>query len=234
MKKIISLFMAITLVVLSFNTVIFAGNAPSNNEDYPYVYDLRWDKTTAKWSKYGKVKEYEVMLCTQGRLGDVYRTTSTSYNFAGKMSEGDHEYFFKVRANNVNTGWTVWEQSPTVKFTKKGSKVEQTPIVSPGSGGAVYNGTTDVQELFSNPAGVWEKVNGLWFFKLINGVYATNMWINSNGLWYYVNEYGAMCTGLQTISNRVYYFNEAGVMQVGEIKINNKKHVFGFDGAMIQ
>ena len=234
MKKIISLFMAITLVVLSFNTMVFASNAPSNNEDYPYVYDLRWDNQTARWSKYGKVQNFEVMLCTEGKIGDVYTTSSTYYNFGGKMIEGDHAYFFKVRAYNKNTGWSVWEQSPTVNFTKNKNKIQRNTDTTPGAGGAIYNGNTDVQELFSNPPGVWEKVNGLWFFQLVNGVYATNMWINSNGLWYYVNQYGTMVVGLAEIGGKYYYFNESGVMQVGEVKIGTKKHVFGFDGAMIK
>ena len=237
MKKIISLFMAITLVVLSFNTIIFAANAPSNNEDYPYVYDLRWDKQTARWSKYGKVQKYEVMLYTEGRIGDVFTTTNTYYNFAGKMIEGEHSYFFKVRAYNKNTEWSVWEQSPTVYYTKTGSRFQER-IVDPmnptgGSGGAVY-GTSDIQELFSNPPGIWQKVNGLWFFQLIDGTYAINRWINSNGLWYYVNQYGTMVVGLTQIDGRFYYFNESGVMQIGEVRIGNQRYVFGFDGALVQ
>ena len=234
MKKIISLFMAITLVVLSFNTIIFASNAPSDNENYPYVYELRWDKQTARWSKYGKVQNYEVILYTEGRIGDVYTVTGTSYNFGGKMIEGDHAYFFKVRAYNKNTGWSVWEQSPTVNFTKKGNKITQNNDTTPGAGGAVYGGTTETQELFSNPPGVWQKVNGLWFFQLLSGIYATNTWINSNGLWYYVNQYGTMVVGLCDIGGKYYYFNESGVMQTGEVMIGMQRHIFGGDGAMIQ
>lgn len=240
MKKIISLFMAITLVVLSFNTIIFASNAPSDNEEYPYVFDLRWDKQTARWSKYGKVQNYEIMFYTEGRAGDVYTTSSNYYNFNSKIIEGEHKYFFSVRAYNKNTGWSVWEQSPTVVFTKTGRNIQQSAVnnnTSPNlndSPATIYNGTTDYQELFSNPPGVWIKTNGLWFFQLLGGAFATNMWINSNGLWYYVNQYGTMVVGLTDIGGKFYYFNESGIMQTGEVRIGNQKHYFGSDGAMIQ
>ena len=239
MKRLTKLISLSILFVLAINICSFAANAPSQNENYPYVYDLRWDGKTAKWSKYGKISKYEVVLYTDNMIGDIKTTSSNSHNFSSNLIDGDHKYYFKVRAYNTSTGWSVWEQSPDINFVKSGSKVNNyvadpmNPIGS--SSGNIYNSTVNAerQELFSNPPGVWIKNNGFWFFQLMDNTFATSKWINSNGIWYYVNDYGAMVTGLLNINGKTYYFNESGAMMIGEITIGNQKHLFGFDGAMI-
>ena len=82
------------------------------------------------------------------------------------------------------------------------------------------------------PTGNFTKVNGIWKYMYLNGVYATNTWILSGGKWFYLDINGNMITGLYTINGKTFYLNQDGSMATGIVNINGTNHFFDANGVM--
>lgn len=81
--------------------------------------------------------------------------------------------------------------------------------------------------------GTFTKINGVWKYQYLNGIYATNAWILSQGKWYYIDINGNMVTGVYTINGKTFFLNQDGSMATGNVNINGITHYFDANGVMV-
>ena len=233
MKKGLALFSLILVALFSMTLQSF-----SYADNYPEVYDLRWNNRTAKWSVDGHADKYEIRLYRDDRRVFTKTQTGRSHSFSSEMSRGEHEYYFEVRPYNYDTGWGNWEQSDSIYVrTIPGGGGQIDPI---GPGGKIVPGGPGSEtvpvvpaQIVYNPVGTWVPANNYWHFLYSNGVYASNTWIQLGDKWYYVDANTNMATGLVTIGDSNYYFNPDGTMVIGGLIINGINHYFDSNGKMV-
>lgn len=229
MKKISKILVTLLVFILSMQIISFA----SVDDDYPRVYDLYWNNTTARWSCEGRASKYEVVLYRDKNMVTSKIAHSRSCSFAEEMSRGNHEYHFEVRPYNHNTDWGTWEISDSVYI--ESNSIPTIPITPgiPSAGPGAQSATTTSVQVVYNPIGTWQSTNNYWHFVYSNGVMASNSWLQINNQWFFVDANANMVTGLMNIGDSTYYFNTDGTMATGGIVINGMNHYFDSNGRMV-
>ena len=248
MKNLRRLFCLLLITIVSTTSMVFALPNP---DEPPEVYNLRWNRYTARWNCDGYAEKYQVALFRDDRHVTTKTTTSKSHNFVNQMSRGNYVYYFEVRAYNKYYGWTSWEQSDYTYISHDdpvGPIDPVSPTVTPyGPGGQpiappspVYPSQTVPEPQIvmqpygkDNVDGNWTTNGTNWFFMYPNGVFATNTWLQSRGHWYYLQMNGAMAVGFITINGKTYYLNADGTMVSGMMMINGVMHMFDANGVMV-
>ena len=251
MKNLKRLFALLLVTILATASVVFALPNP---DEPPELYNLRWNRYTARWQIDGYAEKYQVALYRDYRHVTTKSTTNKSFNFVNQMKRGSHEYYFEVRAYNKYYGWSSWEQSDTT-YISDDPYDPYVPTVSPtispygpgGGGGPVVPPspyippTQNIPEpqIMPQPTGMtsvpgtWVSNGNGWYFQYTNGVMATNTWLQSNGHWYYLQMSGQMAIGFITINGKTFYLNPDGTMATGMIVLNGITHFFDANGVMV-
>lgn len=254
MKNLKRLFALLLVTILATASVVFALPNP---DEPPELYNLRWNRYTARWQIDGYAEKYQVALFRDYKHVTTKSTTSKSFNFVNQMKRGSHEYYFEVRAYNKYYGWTSWEQSDTTYISDDPYDPYDpyaptvSPTISPygpGGGGPVvppspvYPPSQNVPEpqIIPQPAGManipgtWiSNGNGWYFIYSPSNTYATNTWLQSNGHWYYFQMSGLMATGFITLNGKTFYLNPDGTMATGMLMLNGITHFFDANGVMV-
>lgn len=186
-----------------------------------------WDGRYAWWDRLEGAKSYEVRLYRNGNTIGTYKTSRTSYDFAGKFTKAG-EYKFRVRGvadyNGRAGEWSEYSEEYDLS-TRDINRING--FANSGSSNDRDDWKDDVfagDQWQQNPSG--------WRYRYANGTYASG-WLETGGAKYYFGSSGYMVTGWQLINGSWYYFDSSGAMQRDWQFVNDRWYFMESSGKML-